>query len=58
MTAQLSLFCGHAYRFRWHGVLATRRCTLLPHEYGSHDDGQVSWTVGMVWPNWRRGGRR
>lgn len=46
MITQLSFFCGH----QWNGHV----CILLPHEYGSHDDGQLSWTVGMRWPNWRK----
>jgi len=45
VVSQLSLLCGHVYR--------GHRCVRLPLHFGVHDDGTLSWTVGMKWPNWR-----
>jgi hypothetical protein len=46
MTAQMTLLCNHQYK--------GHTCVRLPDHYGVHDDGELSWTVGMKWPQ-RRG---
>lgn len=40
--SQLSLFCGHVYK--------RHVCVLFPDHWGSHDDGALSWTIGIKWP--------
>ena len=53
--SQLFLFCGHVYRGAHLGVRKTRRCIVERDHFGSHFDGEIHWTVGCRWANWRGG---